>query len=198
MPKNHSITIIAMYLKIWLYTRCVTQGECSIPHCRTQLGSSSFSCVAASRWNALPTEYVLRPNPRTFSCLSAGYKVSKLEHTEWLLMCVWVWLMGAGAGELDCYLCVYLFVWWEKESICCWFLFCTSCLGALPCFFFPFFLLRSVYHFYQSHFNNFNISICPSPYLPRDSRWKLANVASTWLKASFLSRWMFLCALSPV
>ena len=58
-------------------TRSVTRGECSIPQRRTQFGSSSFSCVAMSQWNVLPTELILCTNPHTFSCLSKRWLLSK-------------------------------------------------------------------------------------------------------------------------
>lgn len=41
------------------------------------MGSSSFSCVAVSQWNALPTEFILCPYPDTLSCLSKCWSLSE-------------------------------------------------------------------------------------------------------------------------
>lgn len=58
-------------------TRSVTRGECSIPQRRSQFGGSSFSCVAMSQWNVLPTEFILCTNPHTLSCLSKRWLLNK-------------------------------------------------------------------------------------------------------------------------
>lgn len=58
-------------------TRSVTRGECSFPQCKTQFGSSSFSCVAMRQWNTLPTEHILCTDSHTFSCLTKSWLLSK-------------------------------------------------------------------------------------------------------------------------
>lgn len=90
--------------------RPVTRGRCSIPKRSTQSGSSSFSSVAMSQWNALPTELILCSNPLSFSCLSKCLLLNKQTCTH--LWCMFervcVWLLEEGRGEVGwtAYICV--------------------------------------------------------------------------------------------
>lgn len=97
-------------------TRSVTRGQCSIPKRSTQSGSSSFSSVAMSQWNALPTELILCSNPLSFSCLSKCLLLNKQTCThlwcmfERVCVCVCVWLLEEDQGEVGWTAYMYMYV----------------------------------------------------------------------------------------
>lgn len=63
-------------------TRSVTRGECSVLQRKTAFGKSSFSYIAMTQWNTLPTDIISCRSPHTFSHLAKRWLLSRQECTH--------------------------------------------------------------------------------------------------------------------